>query len=529
VISAVEISRQHHAALDLPHINPWLVAIAVMVGTFMEVLDTTITNVALPQIAGNLSASVDESTWILTSYLVSNAVVLPLTGWLSNYFGRKRLLIASVAGFTLSSLACGLAPSLPFLILFRVIQGAAGGGLQPLSQAILLEAFPPEQHGKAMAFWGIGILVAPLLGPVAGGWIVDNYSWRWIFYINIPLGVIAIVLALLFVFDPPYIKRNSSKIDYWGIGFLALGVGALQIVLDKGQEEDWFSSHMIMVFTAVTVAGLSLFLIREFSTEDPVVDLRVFRYRNFAAGVLQVTVVGVVLYGTTVLIPLFLQTIMGYPAVDSGIATLPRGWGSIAAMAAAGFLVSKMDGRLVMFVGFLIGGWSTWALGGINLAAGQQDLWWPQFFQGISMGFIFVPLTTLTYDRISQEELGNATAIFNLLRNIGGSIGISFVTTMIARNTQVNTNILGEHVTLLNPVSEWFVSGARGLLMSKGQDYAGASTRAYAIVFGMIQRQAWLLSFNKVVHLLGILFFLMIPFMLLMRKPSRTGGSIPLH
>ena len=525
----MEPSSRYNAALQPPSINPWLIAIAVMVGTFMEVLDTTITNVALPQIAGNLSASVDESTWVLTSYLVSNAVVLPLTGWLSNYFGRKRLLIASVAGFTVSSLACGLAPSLPILILFRVIQGATGGGLQPLSQAILLEAFPPEKHGKAMAFWGIGILVAPLLGPVAGGWIVDNYSWRWIFYINIPIGVIAIVLALLFVFDPPYIRRNSSKIDYWGIGFLALGVGALQIVLDKGQEEDWFSSHMIMVLTALTIAGLSLFVIREFTIEHPVVDLRVFRHRGFAAGIVQVTVIGVVLYGTTVLIPIFLQTIMGYPSVDAGIATLPRGWGSIAAMAAAGFLVSKMDARLVMFAGFLIGGWSTWTLGGVNLAAGPQDLWWPQFFQGISMGFIFVPLTTLTYDRISKEELGNATAIFNLLRNIGGSIGISYVTTVIARRTQVNTNILGEHITLLNPMSEWFIGGTRALLMSKGQDYAGASSRAYAIVFGMIQRQAWMLAFNDVVHLLGILFFLMIPFILLMRRPSHSGGSIPLH
>ncbi len=525
----MEPSNRYSAALQPPAINPWLVAIAVMVGTFMEVLDTTITNVALPHMAGDLSASVDESTWVLTSYLVSNAVVLPLTGWLSNYFGRKRLLIASVAGFTLASLACGLAPSLPILILFRVIQGATGGGLQPLSQAILLEAFPSEKHGKAMAFWGIGILVAPMLGPVTGGWIVDNYTWRWIFYINLPLGVIATVLALLFVFDPPYIKRNSSRIDYWGIGLLALGVGALQVVLDKGQQEDWFSSHMIVVFTALTVIGFLLFVIREFTTEHPVVDLRVFRYRSFAAGTVQMAVVGVVLYGTTVLIPIFLQTIMGYPAVDAGIATLPRGWGSIAAMALAGFLVSKMDARLVMFAGFSIGGCATWMLGGINLAAGPQDLLWPQFFQGVSMGFIFVPLTTLTYDRISKKEIGNAAAIFNLLRNIGGSIGISYVTTIIARRTQANTGILGAHVTLLNPVSGWFVSGTRGLLMAKGQDYAGASSRAYAMVFGMIQRQAWMLAFNEVVHLLGILFFLMIPFILLMRSPSHTGVSMPLH
>src|SRR5574340_1437770 len=258
------------------HINPWIIAIAVMAGTFMEVLDTTVVNVSLPHIAGNLSATVDESTWVLTSYLVANAVILPMTGWLANYFGRKRVLMASSAGFTMASFLCGLAPNLAFLIIFRIIQGATGGGLQPLSQAIMLEAFPPEKRGKAMAFWGLGIVVAPMLGPVLGGWITDNYSWRWIFYINLPVGFVALLMSKLFIFDPAYIKRRAGGVDYWGIGFLAVGIGALQVMLDKGQEDDWFASHFILILAIVAAVGLSLFVIHELLDWHPVVNLRIF-------------------------------------------------------------------------------------------------------------------------------------------------------------------------------------------------------------------------------------------------------------
>src|SRR5271169_4016814 len=250
---ATEIHETH------PLINPWIIAISVMLSTFMEVLDTTVVNVSLPHIAGNLNASIDESTWVLTSYLVANAIVLPITGWLANYFGRKRLLIAAVTGFTAASFLCGLAPSLPLLIIFRVVQGACGGGLQPLSQAVLLEAFPPKDRGKAMAFWALGIVVAPMLGPVMGGWITDSYSWRWVFYINLPIGIAATLMAKFFIFDPPYIRRQSSYVDWWGIGFLATGIGALQIMLDKGQEEDWFSSDFIRVLAVVAVVGLAAF------------------------------------------------------------------------------------------------------------------------------------------------------------------------------------------------------------------------------------------------------------------------------
>src|SRR3954451_24593047 len=347
-----------------------------MLGTFMEVLDTTVVNVALPHIAGSLGSTVDETTWVLTSYLVSNAIILPMTGWLANFFGRKRILLMSVFGFTISSLACGLAPSLPMLILFRLIQGATGGGLQPLSQAIMLESFPPEQRGKAMAFWALGIVVAPMLGPVMGGWITENYSWRWVFYINLPVGILALIMSYLFIFDPKYISRRSSRVDYWGIGLLALGMGALQIMLDKGQEEDWFGSHFITWLAVAAVAGLAFFVINELLENQPIVNLRVFRNRSYATGVFMMTVLGFVLYGSTVLIPIFLQQLLGYSALDAGVAMLPRGLGSFIAMPLVGILMSKIEPRKLLAVGFAVAAFSLWALSHVNLNAGYWDIFW---------------------------------------------------------------------------------------------------------------------------------------------------------
>src|SRR3984893_12573478 len=315
------------ASRNSQHVNPWIVAIAVMLSTFMEVLDTTVVNVSLPHIAGSLSATVDEATWTLTSYLVSNAIILPLTGWLSNFFGRKRMLLLSVSGFTIASFLCGLAPSLPFLIVCRVIQGACGGGLQPISQAVLLESFSPEDRGKAMGFWGLGIVVAPMLGPVLGGWLTDNYSWRWVFYINVPVGIASVIMTKLFIFDPPYIRRPKTGIDFWGIGLLTLGIAAAQIVLDKGQEDDWLSSGFILTLAVVCVFSLVLFIFWELFVPNPVVQLRIFKERSYSTGVLLMTIVGFVLYGSLVMLPIFLQQLLGYPAVQAGIAMFPRGLG----------------------------------------------------------------------------------------------------------------------------------------------------------------------------------------------------------
>ena len=313
-------------------VNPWLTAIAVMFGTFMVVLDTTVVNVSLSHIAGSLSASIEESTWVLTSYIAANAIILPMTGWLATYFGRKRLLIVSVVGFTVASMACGVAPNLPMLIVFRVIQGATGGVMQPLSQAVLLEAFPPEDRGKAMGFWGLGIVVAPILGPVLGGWLTDNYSWRWVFYINIPVGIVSVVLTRLFVVDPPYLSRGRTAIDYWGLVLLATGFGALQITLDKGQEEDWFSSQLITSLAVVAVIGLVVFCVRQLRSKEPILDLHVFKHRTFSVGTLLMTAMGLVLFGSLILLPVMLQTLFAYPSLQAGIAMAPRGLGSFVAI-----------------------------------------------------------------------------------------------------------------------------------------------------------------------------------------------------
>src|SRR5437667_2764624 len=319
--------------------NPWIIAVSVMLSTFMEVLDTTVVNVSLPHIAGSLSATVDESTWALTSYLVANAIILPMTGWLANQFGRKRLLMLAVPGLTAASVLCGLATSLPMLVLFRIIQGATGGAMQPISQAVLLEAFPPRERGKAMGFWGLGIVTAPILGPVLGGWITENYSWRWIFYINVPVGIASLIMTRMFVFDPAYIRRRSEQIDYWGIGMLAVGIGALQIMLDKGQEESWFESSLIVGLAVTAAVTLVAFVFRELRTRAPVVDLRVLKIRTYATGVFLMTVLGLVLYGSLVLLPIMLQTLLGYPAVQAGIAMAPRGMGSFVSMPIVGSIL----------------------------------------------------------------------------------------------------------------------------------------------------------------------------------------------
>jgi MFS transporter, DHA2 family, multidrug resistance protein len=508
-----------------PLINPWIVAISVMLGTFMEVLDTTVVNVSLPHIAGNLSASTDEATWVLTSYLVSNAIVLPLTGWLANRFGRRNLLLFSVTGFTVFSFLCGIAPNLPALIIFRVLQGATGGGLQPLSQAILMEAFPPEKRASAMAFWALGIVVAPMLGPVLGGWITDSYSWRWLFYINIPVGIAAAIMISLFIFDPPYIRRGEGGVDYWGIGMLAVGIGALQIMLDKGQEADWFQSHFIVVLFVLSVAGLALFVVRQLAAEHPVVNLRIFKNGTYSTGVFMMTVVGFVLYGSTVLLPVWLQTLMGYSALQAGMAMLPRGLGSFLFMPIVGVLMAKIDARKLLATGLIVSAYSLYSLSRLNLNAGYWDIFWPQLMQGMSMGLLFVPLTTVTNGPIPKEQMGNATSLFNLMRNIGASIGIAAVTTTVARHTQAHTNDLAKHVTASDPSAMAMLNSIKSGLIASGMDATTATKQAYAAAFGMVQRHAAMLAYLDAFFLLAVMFVLVMPLILIMKKPKVGGGG----
>ena len=505
------------------HINPWIIAISVMFATFMEVLDTTVVNVSLPHIAGSLSATIDEATWVLTSYLVANAIVLPMTGWLASVFGRKNLLMASVVGFTTASFLCGLAPTLPSLIFFRVLQGATGGALQPLSQAVLLEAFPPHERGKAMGFWGQGIVVAPILGPVLGGWLTDNYSWRWVFYINIPVGIASIVMTKLFIFDPPYIRGGEKRrIDYWGLGMLCVGIGALQYVLDKGQEDDWFSSRTITMLTIVAVATLVVLVIHELRVDDPVVDLRVFKARSFATGVLLMTVLGFVLYGSMVLLPIMLQTLWGYPSLQAGIAMAPRGVGAFVMMQITGRLVGIVDPRKLIAAGLLVGGATLLYLSRLNVYAGYWDVFWPQCIQGFGMALLFVPLTTVSMDPIPREKMGNATRLFNLMRNLGGSVGIAITGTMLARQQQTNTALLGSNVTAYSPAAQQMFNGIKGAMMAAGADAATATQRAQAMLFGLVQRHASMVAFVSIFQLLGIAFLVLVPLVFLMRRPGRA-------
>ncbi len=502
-----------------PAINPWIVTAAVMLATFMEILDTTVVNVSVPHLAGNLGATVEEGTWVVTSYLVSNAIILPMSGWLANRLGRRNMLLACVTGFTITSVMCGMATSLESLIFFRVLQGLTGGGLQPLAQAVLLETFPPKQHGSAMAAFGLGIILAPILGPTLGGWITDSYSWRWIFYLNLPVGVISVLMIGAFVHDPPYIGRNKTGgIDLWGIGFLALGFGTLQVVLDTGQRKDWFGSTQIRVFAALCVFGLVALVVRELTTKHPIVDLRVLKDRTFAAGVTIMTMLGFVLYASLMLLPIFLQTLLNYPALQSGLALSPRGIGSLFMMPIAGQLTNRYDPRKLIAFGIVIGGWTMFSLSHLNLNAGYWDIFWPQVIQGGAMAFLFIPLMATSMSGISREKMGNATSIYNLMRNIGGSFGIATMTTFLARRGQVHQNQLVSHITPYDHGTQMTFRGMQAWFQMHGSNSVEASRKAMGAIYGMVQQQAALLSFVEAFWVMGVIFLCMLPLVFLLRN-----------
>jgi DHA2 family multidrug resistance protein len=515
------------AGLSRSHANRWLIAIAVMSSAVMEVLDTSVINVSLPHIAGNLSATVDEATWVLTSYLVANAVILPITGWLANLIGRKRLLLTVVTGFTLSSVCCGLAPNLPMLILFRVLQGTTGGGLQPLSQAVLLEEFPGEERGKAMAFWGLGIVAAPILGPTLGGWLTDTYSWRWVFYINLPIGLASLVMISLFLYDPPYIRRGTMRVDFWGLGMLAVGMGALQIMLDKGQEEDWFGSRLIVTLAVVAAIMLPAFVVRELLVEQPIVRFRLFRYRSFASGIGLVTMLGFVLYGSLVLLPLFMQTLLGWTAVTAGVWTSPRGIGTALCMPLVGYLLGRgWDARKMLVFGFVVAAIAFFGYSHMNLQSGTWDILVHQINQGMGMAFVFVPLTTLTMDPIPKAETGFATSLYSVMRNIGSSVGVSFVTTFVARRSQFHQSVLAAHITPYSQQVRQFLAQTSEMFFRRGSDRSTASARSLAVLYGTVQRQAALLSFIEAFRIMGILFLAIVPLVLLMRRAGQKRSAV---
>jgi DHA2 family multidrug resistance protein len=512
-----------------PSFNPWLIATAVMLATFMEVLDTSVANVALPHIAGNLSATPEESTWVLTSYLISNAIILPATNWLGSLFGRKRFLIVCIGIFTLSSALCGAAASLGMLLVARVLQGAGGGALQPIAQAVLLESFPAEKRGSAMAVYGMGIVVAPIIGPTLGGWITDNYSWRWIFYINIPVGLLAMFMAKTFIEDPPYIRgQRPGRIDYVGFGLMAVGLATLQLVLDKGQEDDWFSSPFIVRSILIAIVALIGFVVWELRTKDPIVNLRVLANRNFAVGTALIAAVGVALYGTTALLPLFLQTLLNYPALQSGLAVSPRGIGAVVSMILVGRLIGKVDGRYLIVFGFAILAVSTYFLSDITLTITIGSITWPQVFSGFALGFVFVPLTVLATGTLTNEQIGNATGIYNLMRNVGGSFGIAAVTTMLARGTQTHMAAMVSHLTPYDPVFQQRLSDLASNFAAHGNN-ATATQQAYAAIYQTLVRQATLLAYIDNFRFLAFLCVLCLPLGFLFKKVRARAGAAAMH
>ncbi len=501
-----------------PSHNVWLIAVSVMLATFMEVLDTSVATVSLPHIAGNLSATTDESTWVLTSYLISNAIVLPTSGWLSQRLGRKKYQLISVTLFTLASMWCGAATSLGMLVLARVVQGAAGGGLQPVSQAVLLESFPVHKRGQAMAVYGMGIIVSPLLGPLVGGWITDNYSWRWIFYVNVPIGALALIMIYTFVEDPPYLRRLKGKaIDYMGLGFLALTLTCFQIVLDKGQEADWFGAVWVRWFVGIAVVGLVAFLVRELTTNEPIVNLRVLKNRNLATGTFLIGLLGVIIYGTTTLLPLFLQDLIGYNAYNSGLAVAPRGIGAIASMFLAGRLINKVDERLLIAIGVVIRAASLFMLGDLNLSMSMGSVVWPNIVNGFANGFLFVPLTTITMKTLPREMMGSGTGLYNLMRNMGASFGISMVTTLLTRGEQAHQTTLAAN---LNPASPVYTDTMARLTHFLGVQFgpAMALRAAMGTIYRQMMRQAMLMSYIGDFRLLGYLSAFCLPFLLFFRN-----------
>ncbi len=514
-----------------PKVNPWLIAVVVAVAAFMEVLDTSIANVALPYMAGSLGASTDESTWILTSYLVSNAVVLPISGWFATLFGRKRFFMICLVIFTLSSLLCGLAPSLGAIILFRVIQGAGGGGLQPMAQAILADTFPPQQRGLAFALYGVTVVVAPTVGPTLGGWITDSYSWRWIFFINLPVGILALFLVFRLIEDPPWAKRVAGagvKIDYIGVALLTLGVGALQVMLDKGQEEDWFASHFILVLAVIAAAGLISLFIWEWLHKEPIVEVRLFRNLNFLGANAMMFILGIMLFSSLVMMPLFLQTLVGYTAESAGLVLSGGGLVLLFLMPIAGTLGSKVQARYIIAFG-----WLTLSLGmyystqHLDLEISFRTASLMRVIQVFGLGFLFVPITLASYVGMPAQKSNSVAGLVNFMRNIGSSIGTSMVTTLIARRAQVHQVYLVAHVSPSHPALARAASGLAAHLASSGLDATRATSQAYGRIYRALIGQATTLAYIDTFWVLciGAAIMFLLSFALRKNDPG-AGGEV---
>jgi len=510
-------------------VNKWVIAFAVVLPTLLEVIDTSVVNVSLGHIRGSLSAGLDESTWTITAYLVSNAIIIPLTGWLSRIFGRKRYLLASIALFTASSFMCGSAKSLSALVFFRIIQGIGGGGLQPISQSILLETFPPKEHGMAMAMFGIGVMFGPIIGPVLGGWITDNWSWNWVFYINIPIGVASMIMVALFIKDPEYlIEKVKKKVDYWGLGLIVVGVGSLQVVLDKGQREDWFSSDFIVRLSIIAVVSLIAFVIVELNKKHPILDLREFKNVVFASANVIQCVVFFVLYASITILPMFCQQLMGYDALLAGLVLAPGGMVTLLMMPIIGILLTKkVNPKSILFIGLAVTAYSMVMMMRFNLYVDYDTIVQSRIVMGIGMAMVFIPLNSMAFATIPKEEIGNATSIFSLLRNIAGSVGIAFMTTTLAQRSQFHQFRFSERLNSFDPHYQAGVQKAMVVLNQKTG--AASNFAANGLIYQQFMKEATMQSFVDAFYVSMVIMICIIPLVFLLKRPIHPEVDIMGH
>lgn len=507
----------------------WAITVAVMLVTVMQILDTSVTNVALPHMQGALSAGVEEIAWVLTSFLAANAVVIPATGWLTAYLGRRRFFLLCTTLFTLSSLLSGLAPTLEFLVAMRVFQGIGGGPMIPISQAIMWEIFPLHQRGMAMAVWGIGIMMGPILGPTLGGWIADNWSWRWIFYINLPIGLTGFVMGSAFLFDPPHLRR-PSRVDAAGLVCMVLGFGALQLVLDRGERLDWFDSTTIVALTVVGGSALLAFLLRELTVPEPILDFSVFRDRNFAFGTAIIAATSFGFYSGMLLLAFYTQKLLSYDAWTSGLVLAPGGVGNMISLLISGRLVARVDQRALLALGCVLNAVAFWMMSSVTLGQDYWSLAWPRFLQGFGLGFVFVPLTTLALATVPRARLGNATAAFNVVRNLGGSSGVALVSTLLARWSQQHQTALVGHVDVWDPETAARLAAWAERFAAQGADPFTAERRALATLYRETVAQAQVLAYRDEFVAIATVFVMILFLVPLMRRvrpePAAPRGGV---
>jgi DHA2 family multidrug resistance protein len=503
----------------------WAITVSVMLVCILQILDTSVTNVALPQIQGALSAGVDEVSWVLTSYLAANAIILPATGWLTGRLGRRRFFLICTVLFTLSSFLSGIAPTLEFLIAMRVLQGLGGGPLIPIAQAVLWEIFPPRQRGMAMAVWGLGIVLAPTFGPAVGGWIADNWSWRWIFYINLPIGVLGFFMASVLLFDSPHTRR--VRLDLPGLILMVLAFGCLQLALDRGERADWFDSELITTLTVVAAVAMAAFAVRELTAREPMLDLTILTDRNLALGSVLMALTGFGFYASMLLLALYTQKLMGYDAFTSGLVLAPSGIGQALMLLLVGRLVSRTDPRLLLALGVLLNGLATLLMSHVTLSSDFWSLAWPRLIQGIGMGFIFVPLQTLALASITVEQLPNATALFNVVRNVGGSVGIAISTTLLSRRAQVHQSSLVAHVNPWDPETGERLRQWTEHFLARGAEASVAGRQALAMLYRETQAQAQVLAFIDDFRVLAVMYAGLALLVCLMHRGGEAEHAAP--